>query len=121
MDLLLYMDPIDDVFLLPTTLITEENVIGITLAQDDIKISWYLLFNSVQAYFVNLTNILVMKHTNISHLFPLSFVLKWSCAKSFIDQKSQKRMNVLSNALRTSGQKPQERMNVLSNALRKSV
>ncbi|KAE8663044.1 hypothetical protein F3Y22_tig00113123pilonHSYRG00138 [Hibiscus syriacus] len=41
MDLLLYMAPIAEVFLPPTMLITEENVISITLflARDDIKIS----------------------------------------------------------------------------------
>ncbi|KAE8695822.1 putative sugar phosphate/phosphate translocator [Hibiscus syriacus] len=41
MNLLLYMAPIADVFLFPTILIIEENVIGITLAlaRDDIKIN----------------------------------------------------------------------------------
>jgi hypothetical protein len=44
----------------------EENVVGITvaLARDDSKIIWYLLFNSALAYFVNLTNFLVTKHTS---------------------------------------------------------
>ncbi|KAE8689606.1 putative sugar phosphate/phosphate translocator [Hibiscus syriacus] len=44
----------------------EENVFGITLplARDDVKIIWYLLFNSALAYFVNLTNFLVTKHTS---------------------------------------------------------
>lgn len=44
----------------------EENVIGITvaLAKEDIRIVWYLLFNSALAYFVNLTNFLVTKHTS---------------------------------------------------------
>ncbi|CAB4301312.1 unnamed protein product [Prunus armeniaca] len=53
-------------FLLPATLIMEENVVGITLAlaRDDVKIIWYLLFNSALAYFVNLTNFLVTKHTS---------------------------------------------------------
>ncbi|KAG8501423.1 hypothetical protein CXB51_003753 [Gossypium anomalum] len=66
MNLLLYMAPMAVVFLLPTTLIMEENVVGITLAlaRDDIKIIWYLLFNSALAYFVNLTNFLVTKHTS---------------------------------------------------------
>lgn len=66
MNLLLYMAPIAVVFLLPATLIMEENVVGITLAlaRDDIKIIWYLLFNSALAYFVNLTNFLVTKHTS---------------------------------------------------------
>lgn len=66
MNLLLYMAPIAVVFLLPATLYMEENVVGITLAlaRSDIKIIWYLLFNSALAYFVNLTNFLVTKHTS---------------------------------------------------------
>lgn len=66
MNLLLYMAPIAVVFLLPATLFMEENVVGITLAlaREDVKIIWYLLFNSALAYFVNLTNFLVTKHTS---------------------------------------------------------
>ena len=66
MNLLLYMAPMAVVFLLPATLFMEDNVIGITiaLARDDVKIIWYLLFNSSLAYFVNLTNFLVTKHTS---------------------------------------------------------
>ncbi|KAH7839176.1 hypothetical protein Vadar_000763 [Vaccinium darrowii] len=66
MNLLLYMAPIAVVLLLPATLLMEENVVGITLAlaRDDIRIIWYLLFNSALAYFVNLTNFLVTKHTS---------------------------------------------------------
>ncbi|KAA8534118.1 hypothetical protein F0562_031690 [Nyssa sinensis] len=66
MNLLLYMAPIAVVFLLPATLIMERNVLDITLAlaRDDIRIIWYLLFNSALAYFVNLTNFLVTKHTS---------------------------------------------------------
>ncbi|KAK4277878.1 hypothetical protein QN277_015805 [Acacia crassicarpa] len=66
MNLLLYMAPMAVVFLLPATLVMEENVVGITLAlaRDDVKIIWYLLFNSALAYFVNLTNFLVTKHTS---------------------------------------------------------
>lgn len=66
MNLLLYMAPIAVVLLLPATLYMEQNVVGITLAlaKDDIKIVWYLLFNSALAYFVNLTNFLVTKHTS---------------------------------------------------------
>ncbi|KAK8546134.1 hypothetical protein V6N12_026936 [Hibiscus sabdariffa] len=47
-------------------LIMEENVVGVALAlaRDDVKIIWYLLFNSALAYFVNLTNFLVTKHTS---------------------------------------------------------
>ncbi|XP_052173941.1 probable sugar phosphate/phosphate translocator At3g11320 [Diospyros lotus] len=66
MNLLLYMAPVAVLFLLPATLLMEENVVGITiaLARDDSKIIWYLLFNSALAYFVNLTNFLVTKHTS---------------------------------------------------------
>ncbi|KAK2377117.1 putative sugar phosphate/phosphate translocator [Trifolium repens] len=66
MNLLLYMAPMAVVFLLPAALYMEENVVGITLAlaRDDPKIIWYLLFNSSLAYFVNLTNFLVTKHTS---------------------------------------------------------
>lgn len=66
MNLLLYMAPIAVVFLLPATLMMEENVVGITLAlaREDPNIIWYLLFNSSLAYFVNLTNFLVTKHTS---------------------------------------------------------
>ncbi|URE11384.1 UAA transporter family [Musa troglodytarum] len=66
MNLLLYMAPIAVLFLLPATIIMEENVIGVTLtlAREDFKIVWYLLFNSSLAYFVNLTNFLVTKHTS---------------------------------------------------------
>ncbi|XP_023549134.1 probable sugar phosphate/phosphate translocator At3g11320 [Cucurbita pepo subsp. pepo] len=66
MNLLLYMAPIAVVFLLPAALFMEENVVGITLAlaREDKKIIWYLLFNSALAYFVNLTNFLVTKHTS---------------------------------------------------------
>ncbi|OIW20218.1 hypothetical protein TanjilG_07309 [Lupinus angustifolius] len=74
MNLLLYMAPMAVFFLLPATLIMEKNVIGITvaLARDDVKIIWYLLFNSALAYFVNLTNFLVTKHTSA---LTLQFVL----------------------------------------------
>ncbi|XP_051143838.1 probable sugar phosphate/phosphate translocator At3g11320 [Andrographis paniculata] len=66
MNLLLYMAPIAVVLLLPATLYMEENVVGITmaLAREDIRIIWLLLFNSALAYFVNLTNFLVTKHTS---------------------------------------------------------
>ncbi|KAJ6831071.1 putative sugar phosphate/phosphate translocator [Iris pallida] len=66
MNLLLYMAPIAVVLLLPATLYMEENVVGTTiaLARKDTKIVWYLLFNSSLAYFVNLTNFLVTKHTS---------------------------------------------------------
>ncbi|CAL5323930.1 unnamed protein product [Camellia sinensis] len=66
MNLLLYMAPIAVLFLIPATLLMEENMVGITiaLARDDIKIIFYLLFNSALAYCVNLTNFLVTKHTS---------------------------------------------------------
>ncbi|KAI7735233.1 hypothetical protein M8C21_028364 [Ambrosia artemisiifolia] len=66
MNLLLYMAPVAVVILLPATLIMEDNVVGITiaLARKDVNIVWYLLFNSVVAYLVNLTNFLVTKHTS---------------------------------------------------------
>jgi len=80
MNLLLYMAPTAVVFLLPATLIMEENVVGITLAlaRDDSKIIWYLLFNSALAYFVNLTNFLVTKHTSaltlqVSRIYLIAF------------------------------------------------
>uniref|UniRef100_A0A7N0TUH7 Sugar phosphate transporter domain-containing protein n=1 Tax=Kalanchoe fedtschenkoi TaxID=63787 RepID=A0A7N0TUH7_KALFE len=66
MNLLLYMAPIAVVVLLPAALLMEDNVVGITiaLARNDVKILWYLIFNSTVAYFVNLTNFLVTKHTS---------------------------------------------------------
>ena len=76
MNLLLYMAPIAVVFLLPATLIMEKNVVGITiaLARDDFRIVWYLLFNSALAYFVNLTNFLVTKHTSALTLQVKQFI-----------------------------------------------
>ena len=66
MNLLLCVAPIAVVFLLPATLWMEDNVVGITLAlaRDDIKSVWNLIFNFALAYFVNLTNFLVTKHTS---------------------------------------------------------
>ncbi|KAH9299035.1 hypothetical protein KI387_030717, partial [Taxus chinensis] len=66
MNLLLYMAPIAVVLLLPATLILEPNVLGATvaLARQDMRILYYLLFNSTLAYGVNLTNFLVTKHTS---------------------------------------------------------
>ncbi|CAA0809467.1 Probable sugar phosphate/phosphate translocator [Striga hermonthica] len=66
MNLLLYMAPIAVVLLLPVTIYMEDNVVGITLAlaREDSRIIWLLLFNSALAYFVNLTNFLVTKHTS---------------------------------------------------------
>lgn len=79
MNLLLYMAPIAVVLLLPATLFMEPNVLGMTvaLARQDVKIVWYLLFNSSLAYFVNLTNFLVTKHTSALTLqvYYLAFTL----------------------------------------------
>ncbi len=66
MNLLMYMAPVAVVFLLAAALVMEEDVVGITIAliRNDAKILWYLIFNSALAYFVNLTNFLVTKHTS---------------------------------------------------------
>ncbi|KAG5002151.1 hypothetical protein JHK87_023223 [Glycine soja] len=66
MNLLMYMAPVAVAFLLPASIIMEEDVIGITisLAREDSSILWLLMFNSALAYFVNLTNFLVTKHTS---------------------------------------------------------
>ncbi|TQE05589.1 hypothetical protein C1H46_008836 [Malus baccata] len=58
--------PIAVTLLLPATLLMEKNVIEITteLARKDIRLIWYLIFDSSLAYFVNLTNFLVTKHTS---------------------------------------------------------
>ncbi|KAK2440819.1 putative sugar phosphate/phosphate translocator [Trifolium repens] len=66
MNLLMYMAPVAVAFLLPASIIMEEDVLGITiqLAREDSTIVWLLLFNSALAYFVNLTNFLVTKHTS---------------------------------------------------------
>lgn len=66
MNLLLYMAPVAVILLLPATLFMEDNVVGVTieLARKDFTIVWLLLFNSCLAYFVNLTNFLVTKHTS---------------------------------------------------------
>ncbi|EPS64971.1 plastidic phosphate translocator-like protein2, partial [Genlisea aurea] len=66
MNLLMYMAPVAVLLLLPATLLMEENVVGIALAlaRNDSGILWLLLFNSSLAFFVNLTNFLVTKHTS---------------------------------------------------------
>ncbi|XP_016207750.1 probable sugar phosphate/phosphate translocator At3g11320 [Arachis ipaensis] len=66
MNLLLYMAPMAMLVLLPATLLMEKNVIQITIdvARNDIRIIGFLLFSSSLAYFVNLTNFLVTKHTS---------------------------------------------------------
>jgi hypothetical protein len=52
--------------LVPATIFMEDNVVDVTieLAKKDFNIIWYLLINSSLAYFVNLTNFLVTKHTS---------------------------------------------------------
>ncbi|KAK3128126.1 hypothetical protein QOZ80_7AG0582910 [Eleusine coracana subsp. coracana] len=66
MNLLMYMAPIAVILLVPATIFMEDNVIAVTmeLAKKDFNIIWYLLINSSLAYFVNLTNFLVTKHTS---------------------------------------------------------
>ncbi len=66
MNLLLYMAPIAVVVLVPATLLLEPNVAGITvaLARKDVLMLLLLFVNSTMAYFVNLTNFLVTKHTS---------------------------------------------------------
>ncbi|XVF68911.1 hypothetical protein PTKIN_Ptkin11bG0039200 [Pterospermum kingtungense] len=66
MNLLMYMAPVAVIFLLPAAFFMEEGVVGITiaLARDDWTFILYLTFNSALAYFVNLTNFLVTKHTS---------------------------------------------------------
>uniref|UniRef100_A0A2P2JEN4 Putative sugar phosphate/phosphate translocator At3g11320 n=1 Tax=Rhizophora mucronata TaxID=61149 RepID=A0A2P2JEN4_RHIMU len=66
MNLLMYMAPVAVVSLIPAALLMEGDVIGITiaLARDDPRFIFYLSFNSAMAYFVNLTNFLVTKHTS---------------------------------------------------------
>ncbi|CAN6576207.1 unnamed protein product [Malus baccata var. baccata] len=79
MNLLLYMAPLAVAFLLPATLLMEKNVVGFTieLARKDIKIIWYLFFNSSMAYFVNLTNFLVTKHTSALTLQVIILFTQW--------------------------------------------
>lgn len=66
MNLLMYMAPVAVLVLVPAAFFMERDVVGITisLARDDTKFMFYLLFNSSLAYFVNLTNFLVTKHTS---------------------------------------------------------
>ncbi|MED6204591.1 hypothetical protein PIB30_010445 [Stylosanthes scabra] len=66
MNLLMYMAPVAVAFLLPASIVMEQDVVGITisLAREDPSILWLLIFNSALAYFVNLTNFLVTKHTS---------------------------------------------------------
>lgn len=67
MNLLMYMAPVAVVVLLPATLALEDNVLGITVEKARAEgpgILFLLILNSGMAYFVNLTNFLVTKHTS---------------------------------------------------------
>ncbi|XP_065878808.1 probable sugar phosphate/phosphate translocator At3g11320 [Euphorbia lathyris] len=66
MNLLMYMAPVAVIFLIPATIFMESEVLAITvsLARDDPRFIVYLVFNSSLAYFVNLANFLVTKHTS---------------------------------------------------------
>ncbi len=70
MNLLLHMAPIAVVVLVPATLLLEPNVAGITVAsaRKDVLMLLLLFVNSTMAYFVNLTNFLVTKHTSALNL-----------------------------------------------------
>ncbi|KAM7260212.1 hypothetical protein ACFE04_015953 [Oxalis oulophora] len=66
MNLLMYMAPVAAVLLLPLALVMEKGVVEMTIAlsRNDKPFLWILLFNSALAYFVNLANFLVTKHTS---------------------------------------------------------
>ncbi|KAG5238300.1 sugar phosphate/phosphate translocator [Salix suchowensis] len=66
MNLLMYMAPVAVAVLVPAAYFMEGDVVGttISLARDDKKFIFYLIFNSSLAYLVNLTNFLVTKHTS---------------------------------------------------------
>jgi len=66
MDLLRYMAPVAVLLLVPATLAMERDAFGVVadLAREDPSFLWILLCNSCLAYFVNLTNFLVTKHTS---------------------------------------------------------
>jgi hypothetical protein len=66
MDLLRYMAPVAVVLLVPTTLVMERDALAVVaaLVQEDPSFIWILICNSSLAYFVNLTNFLVTKHTS---------------------------------------------------------
>ncbi|KAL6865385.1 hypothetical protein ACP4OV_016536 [Aristida adscensionis] len=66
MDLLRYMAPVALLLLVPATMIMERDALGVaaTLAREDPNFIWIMLCNSSLAYFVNLTNFLVTKHTS---------------------------------------------------------
>ncbi|GAB4827255.1 hypothetical protein Ancab_034143 [Ancistrocladus abbreviatus] len=66
MNLLMYMAPISVICFIPASLFIEKDVvrIAVALAREDIRVLWYLLFNSAAAYLANLSNFLVTRHTS---------------------------------------------------------
>ncbi|KAL4420979.1 hypothetical protein ABPG77_001298 [Micractinium sp. CCAP 211/92] len=65
LSLLMYMAPVAVVALIPTTLFFEPDAASLALELGSNGMFWVLLFlNSFLAYFVNLTNFLVTKHTS---------------------------------------------------------
>ncbi|CAI5491998.1 unnamed protein product, partial [Closterium sp. Naga37s-1] len=66
MNLLLYMSPLAVVMLLPASLFIEGNVLAVVVAKarESPWILVYLVANAAFAYFTNLTNFLVTKHTS---------------------------------------------------------
>ncbi|KAL4425928.1 hypothetical protein ABPG75_009944 [Micractinium tetrahymenae] len=65
LSLLMYMAPVAVVALIPTTLFFEPDAASLAMELGSNGMFWVLLFlNSFLAYFVNLTNFLVTKHTS---------------------------------------------------------
>ncbi|KAJ9698587.1 hypothetical protein PVL29_007584 [Vitis rotundifolia] len=97
MNLLMYMAPVAVVFLLPAALLMEENVVNITLAlaRDDVRILWYLIFNSALAYLVNLTNFLVTKHTSALTLQVCTPVPNFQCMHFSVFTDMRNRCQIL--------------------------
>jgi len=78
MDLLRYMAPVAVLLLVPATLAMERDAFGVVadLARVDPSFLWILLCNSCLAYFVNLTNFLVTKHTSALTLQVNFFIIQ---------------------------------------------
>ncbi|CAH8306429.1 unnamed protein product [Eruca vesicaria subsp. sativa] len=69
---------------------------------DDFRIIWYMLFNSALAYFINLTNFLVTKHTSAltlqkPHL--VIFVMDSSIGQAAFDQSQAFKQSVAVGAV----------------------
>jgi hypothetical protein len=66
MNLLMFMAPISVVALVPATMVLEPGAMdkAVQLASENFGFVLLLLLNSLTAYFVNLTNFLVTKHTS---------------------------------------------------------